>query len=98
MIYQTLIESLDEIISATWDGGQVIEIYRGEYEMPITAIDVWNYEENKPFIKLDATALAEYVMAWMKDNEPTFVITTVTAQNILQTVLEPNADGELQEV
>lgn len=98
MIYQTLIESMDEIISATWDGVQFIEIYRGEYEMPIKAIDVWNYAENKPFVKPDAKALAEYVMGWMKDNEPTFVITTVTAQNIVQTILEPNAEGDLLEV
>jgi hypothetical protein len=96
MLYQVIVESQDEIISATWDGGQFVEVYRGELEVPLRVIDIWNYATAKPYLAMTASALGSYMMGWVAENEPGFRIETVTAHTISTLTFEADETGEIE--
>lgn len=52
-------------IKVEWSGGPYIEIFMGDDDVACDIINVWDYEKDRPFVKVSGRDLCQYAARWL---------------------------------
>lgn len=69
MIYEAEFDSNFGQIRAVWKGGTYVHLYPEGSDTPTEVVNVWDYENNKPYIECSAKAMAAHVREWLWEME-----------------------------